>query len=174
MISSPPPLLPAADRSLQRALQVARIDGWGVAGFSALCGLAALVQAQWTALGWCALAGGCGLLELHGRRRLRQSRPVGTVWLVNSQCLLLAVIWAYLWSRWQHFDPDAFWAQMPELARVKLNNDMRAAGLDPDYDRPALLLLMNQLVCVVAAAVSLLYQGGLGIYYAVKARLPAA
>lgn len=165
--SSPPPL-PAEVR--QRMTGVARTNGLCVLLFAGLSLAAAALAGYWDLVGWSALALLAGGLEWRGQAALRQGDPQGLVGMIGAQFLLLAVIWAYAWLRWRNFDPDAYWAQIPTFAQELLLQRMRSEGLDPDLDRPILLLLSNALTCICLAAVSLVYQGGLAAYYAVKSR----
>lgn len=159
----PPPLPPPAP--LRRVLAIARADGWSIVIVAGAGTLITLAQGA----GWAATAGLlvllAGLGELHGRRLLLQGRPVGVRWLAGAQLFLLAVILAYAWGRWRFFDAKAFWQELPALVQTQIDGQLLAAGLIPDLDRPLLLRLTNNLVCLVLAVVSLFYQGGLALYY---------
>lgn len=159
-----PPELP--EKVLRRVLAISRGDGWSIVIVASLGGLVSLVQGGWfgAAAGLLVALGGAG--ELHGRRLLLRGKIAGTGWLIGAQLFLLVVICLYAWCRWRYFDPVALWAELPNLARAELTRQMVAAGLDPEFDRPLLLQLMNLLVCAILACVTLLYQGGLALYYA--------
>lgn len=164
-----PPPLPLSP--LRRLLAIARVDGWSIVIVAGAGTLVAIAQTSWLA----AIAGSlillAGLGELHGRRALLAGRPVGLRWLVGSQLFLLAIIWVYAWCRWRFFDPTAMWAELPALAQTQIDRQLLAAGLVPEFDRPLLLQMMNGLVCLVLAIVSLFYQGGLAAYYATRRRM---
>lgn len=170
-MSAPPPVLP--DRALHRVLAIARVDGWSIVIVAALGGLYSLVTGGWLAAGTAALVVLAGWGELHGRRILQNGEVHGLRWLIGAQLALLAVIWAYAWCRWWFFDPAAMWAELPGLAQAEIDRQLLAAGLIPELDRPLLLTMMNALVCVLLAAITLLYQGGLALYYTLKRRTVA-
>ena len=165
--STPPPL---PDDVRRRMTGVARANGLGVVVVAGLSLGAAMLAGYWDLVGWSALAVLAGGLELRGQHALRQGDPQGLVGLIGAQFLLLVVIWAYAWLRWRNFDPDTYWAQIPSYAQELLLQRMRSEGLDPELDRPLLLMLSNLLTCICLAAVSFVYQGGLAAYYAVKSR----
>lgn len=161
---SAPPVLPG--KTLQRVLAIARADGWSIAIVAGLSSLVSLVQGAWFSAAAGILATLAGLAELHGRSRLLQREPRGLSWLVGAQLGLLVVVWIYAWARWRFFDPEALWTELPTLARTLISHRMTTAGLDPELDRALFLGVMNALVCLILAGVTLLYQGGLALYYA--------
>jgi hypothetical protein len=165
-MSVAPPVLP--EKALHRVRAIARADGWSIVIIAALGGLVSLLQGGWIATAAALLVVLAGTGELHGRRLLLRRKSSGCVWLIAAQLFLLAVIWAYAWWRWRYFDPATLWAELPGFAQAKLDRDLLAAGLDPEFDRPLLLDLMNTLTCAILALVSLVYQGGLACYYAAQ------
>lgn len=130
----------------------------------------AAAQGQWALAGWAALAVLAGLLEWFGQRSLRDGEMRGLTAMVSSQVALLAVIWVYAWFRWRQFDADAYWNQFPAFAQELLTRRMIAQGLDPQYDRPLLMMVTNILVCAMLALVALFYQGGVAGWYLTRAR----
>jgi hypothetical protein len=157
-------------KALTRVLLISAIDGWSVVALSALGTLLALAVGEYIV----ALAGllimAAGLLELHGRRRLQLREASGMRLLVWAQLFLLGAIWTYAWYRWRFFDADALWRSLPELAQVRLDTQLAIAGLDPAADRAAVLEMMNFHICVLLAFLTLLFQGGLVLYY--RSRTP--
>lgn len=168
MGESEPPLLSAAP--FQRAASVSRANGWSIAGFAGICALVSLAQLDWTGAAWSVLAAACGAWELRGQARLRRGDTGGFRAMIGSQFALIAVIWAYAFLRWRNFSPDAFWNELPGLARSSLDAQFQAAGIDPTFDRPYFLKLLNLLLCLCLGLVTLIYQGGLAIYYAARER----
>lgn len=164
---APPPL---PEHSLRRVLAIARGDGWSIVIVAGLGGIWATVQSGWIEAAAALLVVLAGAGELHGRRLLLNGAPRGLRWLIGAQLGLLVVVWIYAWWRWRFFDPAAFWAELPAFVRATLDRQMLAAGLEPSLDRPFLLQLMNVLTCALLAFLTLLYQGGLAAYYALKRR----
>jgi hypothetical protein len=154
----------------KHVLLISAIDGWSVIAIAALGTLLALAVGEY----FVALAGllilAAGLLELHGRRRLQLREASGMRLLVWAQLLLLGAIWTYAWYRWRFFDAAALWRSLPELVQVRLDTQLAIAGLDPAADRAAVLEMMNFHICVLLAFLTLLFQGGLVLYY--RSRTP--
>jgi hypothetical protein len=158
-----PPVLP--EKTLQRVLAIARVDGWSIVIVAALSGLVTLLQGGWFGAATALLIVLAGAGELRGRHLLLRREMSGVNWLVGAQLFLLVVIWIYAWYRWRYFDPAAIWSELPAFVRTELDRQMLVAGLDPALDRPPLLRMMNVLVCAILAFVTLIYQGGLALYY---------
>ncbi|HYC69671.1 MAG TPA: hypothetical protein VEB66_00590 [Opitutaceae bacterium] len=163
----PPPL---AAGPLARVTALSRGNSLSVALFAGLCVAYAALRLQWAAAGWALLALAAGLLEYQGQRAVRAGRARGLRAMVGAQLLLLGVIWAYAWLRVRNFDPEAYWQQFPAFAQELLAQRMRDEGLDPELDRALLMMVTNFLVCAGLALVALVYQGGLAVYYLMKAR----
>lgn len=163
-----PPRLPGA--SIARVTGVSRANSASIAAVAGLSAVVALFQGHWSSAGWASAAVAAAALEWHGQRRLGSGEKRGLAAMIAAQFALLALIWAYAWLRWRHFDADAFWNELPGIARRLLEQRMLASGLDPVWDRPLLMRAMNLMVCAGLALTALLYQGGLAVYYARKAR----
>lgn len=169
----PPPIIPTETvaRALRSVVTVSRANAWSVAGFGALCAVVALVRRDAVTAAWTLPVIASGMWELRGAWRLQAGDPRGLRHMIRAQFLLLGVIWLYAWMRLQHFDAAAFWAALPGFVQDKVNADLLAAGLDPEFDRAPVLHLTNLLVCVILALVTLAYQGGLVAYYVIKGRV---
>jgi hypothetical protein len=147
MKSSRPP-----EEVLRRVLKTSRLNGWSVAIFAGLCSLVSL------ALG--------GALEVRGHRLLKRRDADGMKWLVRSQFVVLGVIWSYAATRLVSFDQ--------EIVRELVSADMRASlnelGLTTEDILPLVRRFFYLLYGSVMAA-TLIYQGGLALYY--RRRTPA-
>ncbi len=161
--SPAPPVLPAV--RLERVVRFARTDAIGVF----VCAGAGLVLAApsgaWAFASFAVLALVGGFMEWHGQERLREGQVEGMQWLIGAQLCLFTVIVGYAAWRWRYFDPAAYWAEIPELGRSQLEEQMRASGLDPAADRDLLLRTMNALVCFFLIGIGTLYQGGVALWY---------
>lgn len=153
-----PPPLPSD--VLARVHRLARADGrmlLVIAGVFAV--ISALGAQKIGALTGC-LAAGAGVLELHGASLLRQGNPRGMTWLVRSQLALLMVILGYVVARWLSFDA--------ELMRSMITPDMlatfKAAGMGEEGIIP-MVKVVYQFMYGAVALVSLVYQGGMALYY---------
>lgn len=154
---APPPL---PHEVLNRVLRVAHIDGrlllfiaGGFALISAWAGdhIGAIV-------GCC--AAGAGAWELHGVGRLRSHAVNGVSDLIGSQILLLGVIFAYVAYQLSHFDSGGILAAVTPELKERFNE----LGIGSDQYLP-LLKQSYYIGYIVVALVSLVYQGGLALFY---------
>lgn len=150
-----PPLLPEV--TLARVYRLARVDGTGVlvvAGFFAFVSagsgdyLGAMVGL---------LVAGAGALELHGAALLRQAEERGITWLVGSQFFLLLSILGYCGVRLLHLELPP----VPDELRPVLETSAAQIGLGVEE----YLERVYRLGLWTVALVSLLYQGGMMLYY---------
>ncbi len=167
-MSKPPPL-PA--EVLARVLRISGIDGYTLVFIAGGFGLISASCRDWLGAATGALAAGAGLIELHGRRRLRAGDSGGVGWLVRSQWVLLTVILAYVAYQLRYFDaPELLTAVEKNLATFQ-----RRLGIEPtsiahtfDLTQPQLRELATQtvhLAYIVVGVSSILFQGGLALYY---------
>jgi hypothetical protein len=150
-----PPLLP--EETLARVYRLARFDGMGVlmiAGFFA-CIAAAAGDVLGAIVGL--LVAGAGALELHGATLLRQGQERGITWLVGSQLFLLVSILAYCGARMLTLELPP----IPDDLRPMIEASAAQAGLKVEE----YLKLVYRLGLWIVASVSILYQGGMTLYY---------
>lgn len=149
-----------AQRTLQWITGLSRMNGWSVVILAGLGGLLALVLGDWLSIGLAGLVGWFGWLEVKGSRMLKQCDPAGMKWLVRSQMLLLALILAYCASRLGSYDAEG--------ALANLTPDMEAALKEAGLNRADIAPLVHQMflaLYISVAVASILYQGGLALYY---------
>ena len=151
----PPPLLPA--ETLARVLRLARVDGMGVMAFAGLFAVLAATGGDTFGAIVGLLVAAAGAIELHGAALLRAGEPRGMGWLVGSQAYLLLAVLAYCGIRLTSLDlppiPDGMQAMVEESAAQ--------AGLSvPDYLRTVYRLSYG-----LIAFATVIYQGGMTIYY---------
>lgn len=150
-----PPLLP--EQILARTLRVAAIDGGSVLLVASLFAILAAAGGQ-AAIASFGLAGAAaGAIELHGASLLRHGYQRGMRFLIGSQPLLLLTILGYCAWRLQHVEIPP----IPEWARdsLQLSADQLQLSVD-DY-----LRLVYRLTYWGLAFVSVLFQGGMTLYY---------
>jgi hypothetical protein len=150
-----PPLLP--EEVLLRVLRLARLDGMSlllVAGAFAL--LSALAHDFVGASVGLLVAGG-GALELHGHSLLQHHEARGINWLVGSQLVALVSILVYCAVRLTHVELPP----IPDEIRSLLELDARQVGMSLDR----FVLVSYRLAYETVAVVSILYQGGMTVYY---------
>jgi len=167
-MSKPPPL-PA--EVLARVLRVSGIDGFTLVFIAGGFGLISASYSDLLGAATGALAAGAGLIELHGRRRLRAGDCGGVGWLVRSQLVLLTVILLYIVYQLRTFDAQSLITSVEKL----LATAQHTFGLEPtslanmfELTPQQLKELTTQTICVsyIATGVaSFLIQGGLALYY---------
>jgi hypothetical protein len=154
------------EKKRRRVALVAAINGWQVGIVGVLCLLCSFlffsVEGILIGLAFAASA----FMELSGRRCLKQNRPEARRWLVRSQLFLMAVIILYAGYHILLFDPQALISQinqaiteLPPASRTQLSMvvDMKTVER---YVVLGLRILYPALI-----AVTVLYQGGLWLYY---------
>jgi hypothetical protein len=160
--------------------RIAVLDGGVLVFIAGGFALLSASQRDWLGAGVGGLAAGAGLLELHGRQRLRAGEMRGVRWLVRSQLVLLAVILLYVAYQFCFFDPGPLLAK----SEAALASTERSLDLDAISFANLLGVPRNQLVplakhaarvaYVVIGLGSILCQGGLAFYYHRRERPIAA
>ena len=154
------------EKTLKRVLAISRFNGWSVIIIAGLGILLTLLLGD--LLGTCigALAVLSGWMEVRGHKILKRRDPSGMKWLVRSQMLLLAVVLAYCASRLGSFDADT--------AMGNLTPDMEAVLKESGLERGDILPLVRMAFLttyLTVAAVCLIYQGGMALYYRSRTRI---
>ncbi len=174
---TPPPPTPA-QKTLRRVQTVAYVDGWGVVAVAGLSLLLTLATGQLMGLFVSAFVLLGGVIELRGRRALLRRDPDGVRLLVRAQLIILAVILVYCLRCILSFDtgylrdqvlPEANQALQAMLG-VSLNDLLGESGLTT-ADLVPLVRQAFMLTYAAVAVTSLLYQGGLALYYRRRADL---
>jgi hypothetical protein len=145
---------------LRRVLKTSRLNGWSVAIFAGLCSLvsAAFGDPVGASIGLLVALG--GLLEVRGHRLLQRRDADGLRWLVRSQLMVLGVIWTYAVTRLMSFDEG--------LVRELVTPDMRATLNELGVSMEDILPLVRRFFYLLYGSVmaaTLIYQGGLALYY---------
>lgn len=138
-------------------MRVARFDGLSVLGVAGAFALVSAASRDVSGAIIGLLVAAAGAIELHGVTLLRAGRGRGMGWLISSQLYLMAILLAYAAIRLARPDISTIRA----VVTVELAEQIRQAGMSVDE----FLLEFLRLVYVGVAAVTLLYQGGMTIYY---------
>ena len=143
-----------------RVLRLSKINGWSVAIIS---GLGALVSLLFGDLFGCAIGALVlwgGITEIKGNHKLRRKDIDGMRLLVWAQLMVLGVIWVYAASSLGSFDAEfALSNQTPEMQQI-----LTDAGVDT-AELTTLIRLIFYVFYGVVMVVTLIYQGGLALYY---------
>jgi len=150
-----PPLLPA--ETLRRVVRTAKFDGTGILVISGAFALASASVHDVTGAEVGLLVAAAGAMELHGAGLIRNGERRGTDWLVASQLFLLAIILGYVGWRLQRMDIAPM--------RALLTGEQRGAILNAGLTVDDFLRLVYRATYGIFGAASLLYQGGLSLYY---------
>jgi len=162
---------PAPGDVLRRVLRLSRVNGWSVAIFAGLCSGVSLVFGDLVGciVGLLVTLGGA--LEVAGHRRLTRRDANGMTLLVRSQLLVLGVIWAYALPRLLSFDAGYLETEaIPNLRQMlaasgaDLDALLAQSGLDVHQVVPLVHLFFVALYGSVMLT-TLIYQGGLALYY---------
>ncbi len=149
-----------AEKSLRRVLLIAAIDGWSIAVIAGLCTLISLLFGEWIGVSIGAVITAAGVIELRGRTRLLHGDPTGLNWLIRAQVLILAIVWLYSFRNLLSYDEAAMMAEITPEMRDMLNQ----AGIALS-DIQALMKPVYYSLYLTVIAVTLLFQGGLALYY---------
>lgn len=153
-MKGPPPL---PEEIFQRVLRLARFDGWSMLIVAALFALLAALSGDRIGAAVGVLIAGVGLLELHGVTLLRHSDPRGLRWLVGSQFALMACVLGYCALRLAY----------PELThlRAAVTDEMKTQLEVIGWSVDQFLVLVYRLTYYAVALATVLYQGGMALYY---------
>lgn len=160
------PELTPQEKALKRVLAISRLDGWSVIIFAVLGTLVTLVIGDFSGLGVGLLVAIAGWTEIVGHKKLKRRDVDGMKLLVRSQLLLLTVILVYCASRLGSFDGEA--------AMGNLTPDMEAILNEAGLARADVLPLVRIAFFATYGGVAfgtLLYQGGMTLYYRSKIQL---
>jgi hypothetical protein len=150
---------------LRRVLKFSRLNGWSVVVFAGLSTLGALALGDPMGIAVSLLVTLGGALEVHGYRLLKRGQVDGLRWLIRSQLMVLGVIWAYAGTRLVSFDEGT--------VREAFTSEMRSALSDLGLTFDDILPLVRRTFHLLyggVLAVTLLYQGGLALYYRRRGR----
>ncbi len=150
-----PPLLPS--EILRRVLRVARFDGISVLGIAGAFALLSGASRDIPGAAIGLLVAAAGAIELHGAGLLKAGDARGTGWLIGSQFYLMSVLLGYAALR----------LARPEIAPIRaivtseLAEQIQLAGMTVDQ----FLLEFVRMVYIGVAVATVLYQGGMALYY---------
>lgn len=148
-----PPLLPI--EAYRRVLRLARANGTSVLFGGGLFALLLASGGDRVGTLVSLLVAGSGAMELHGANLLARAGSGGIRWLFASQAFLMIVMVGYIAFAMRHLGASTI------------------ADAVPTAELQALNLTKNQLCAMfyfTCALATVLYQGGMMIYYAVRRR----
>ena len=159
------------DKVLRQVLWVSGLNGWSVALFAGVCALGALPFGDLVSCVVAVLVMVGGIMEIRGHRQLRRRDPDGMRLLVRSQLVVLGVIWVYAVPRLLSFDA----AYVQDQVIPNLRDNLAALGMSMDeflqevgLDQKQIVPLVHRVFVALYGTVmfvTLLYQGGLALFY---------
>jgi hypothetical protein len=150
-----PPLLP--DEALRRVLRTAHLDGMGILVISGAFALASAASRDRSGMIVGLLVAAAGAIELHGGSLLRRGERGGVYWLIGSQIYLLAVLLSYVTMRLTHIDVG--------MVKGLLPDDVKKQILDTGMTVDEFLRMGYGFLYRLVGGLSILYQGGMALYY---------
>ena len=163
------PELTREEKALKRVLSLSRLNGWVAVIIAALGILVTLAMGDFSGVAVGLLIGTAGQMEIRGHNSLKRGNPDGMRLLVRSQVLMLAVILAYCALRLGSFDDGTVTSNLtPDMESL-----LKEAGLDQAELLPMVRTAFYAGYGAFAFA-TLVYQGGMALYYRSKIPLVAA
>ena len=157
------------EQIVQRILRISVINGWCVTVAAGLGALVSLAMMDPIAGLTGAMVAVGGITELRGRKALLRGDATGMRKLFLAQLIVLAMIWTYAVTQLLTFDATALVAALPEEIFAMIEE----AGLDSDTLRRMIRIIHTATYGVLILA-TLIYQGGLALYYRHRTPLVAA
>lgn len=155
-----------AEKTLKRVLIISLLDGWSVMIIAALGILITLIMGDYSGVLVGLLIGAAGWMELRGRKLLIRRDPAGMKSLARSQMFLLAVILVYCVTRLGSFDETTVMGNLtPDMEAL-----LKESGIQKADVLPLVRLTFYSAYGAVALG-TVLYQGGMTLYYRAKTKL---
>jgi hypothetical protein len=152
-------------KQLRRVLRISKINAWSVTIISG--GFAVLNLIGMSLVGVLVGGGvaGAGLMEMRGHRRLEAGQSGARQWMVFSQAWLVLCVLAYCGWRLAALDPADPFAMLGDT--TGLNQLVAIAGISTE-ELGGLFIQIYTYTYGAVAALTLVFQGGLGLYYWVR------
>lgn len=145
---------------VNRILRISAINGWCVTVAAGLGALVSLAMTDPIAGITGAMVAAGGIMELRGRKALLRRDATGMRKLFLAQLIVLAMIWTYAVTQLLTFDAATLVAALPEEIFAVVAD----AGIDSETLRRMITIIHTATYGVLILA-TLIYQGGLAIYY---------
>ncbi|MGD1030126.1 MAG: hypothetical protein ABSA05_03210 [Opitutaceae bacterium] len=167
-----PPLLPS--EVLRRVLRTARLDGTIVLVLSGAFAVIAAAAHDVIGAGTGIAIAAAGAMELHGTGLLRRFEEKGMRWLIASQLFLMACILAYV-SLWLNQVPiEQIKASIRSLYTPDQLAQLRSMTRDSNLTPDEALRQLKSFFCDAVVIGTVIYQGGMSIYYSRRRAAVAA
>jgi hypothetical protein len=161
---------PSPADTLRRAIKIARFNGLCVVLVVAcLCALVALAMGDIVSTVVCLLVAASGWIEWRGAKLLQRGDERGIKWLVRSQLYLLTIILLYILTRMLSYDSDfgnlrSNIEELDQMGGIDVDAMLQNLGLTMQ-DALRLVRIAFYTIYGIFALVTVLYQGGLALYY---------
>jgi hypothetical protein len=162
-MTSIPPLLP--EEILARVIRLARSNGLSILLVAALAAILEATQHDVFGAIIGLLAAGAGAMEIHGTSLLRWGDRRGMRWLIQAELFLLAVILGYCAIRLTIVDLTEIRAAFHAGLEFPSMREKWAEAQQMGLTEGEYLHAVYQLTYLLLSIATLLYQGGMTIYY---------
>jgi hypothetical protein len=146
-------------------VRAARFDGTSVLVLSGLFALIAAAAHDTTGAGAGVAIAAAGAMELHGAGLLRSFDERGMRWLLASQMFLMALILAYALYRLNHASVADTKAAFKGLYTAEQIDQLRSAADAANLTPDDAIRLFNSVLWGAVGAGTVVYQGGMSLYY---------
>ncbi|MGA3006341.1 MAG: hypothetical protein ABSE59_00470 [Opitutaceae bacterium] len=146
---------------LRRVIKVAKVNGMVfVFPVSCLCALVALVMGDLLSVFFGLCVAAAGWSEWQGAKLLQRGEARGINWLVRSQVYLMGLILLYALTQMAKYDAD----YEQSLVSPEMNQLLQQAGTSSQEILPLVRMAFYGMYGTLAV-VTVLYQGGLALFY---------
>jgi hypothetical protein len=152
-------------KALKRILLLSRLNAYSIVVIAGSFGLLCVVLFEPTGIVVGAAVTAAGLMEIRGHRRLRAGVLGARAWMAGSQAWLVGCVLIYCAWRLLAFDPEDPLAVLgdAEMLRTTASLAMVPPGMLED-----LVTTVYTLTYKLVAVLTVVFQGGLALYYWVK------
>jgi hypothetical protein len=162
-LSKAPPLLPS--ETLRRVLRTARMNGTVTLAIAGTFALISASDHDFTGTGIGLAIAAAGAMELHGLTVINHRDERGVSWLIWSQVLLMALVLGYAYFKISHPPLDELKASFNTLYTPEKLAELKAAEDQLGLTHDQALKLLNTFSWALIASITLIYQGGMMLYY---------
>ena len=163
ILSKAPPLLPS--ETLSRVVRTARMNGTVTLAIAGTFALISASDHDFSGTGIGIAIAAAGAMELHGITVIHNRDERGVSWLIWSQFILMALVLGYAYFRITHPPLEDLKASFNALYSPEKLAELKSAEDQLGLPNDQALKLLNSFSWGLIAFVTLLYQGGMMLYY---------
>ncbi len=153
------------EKQIRRVLRISKFNAWTV---TVISGLFAVLSLFGMSLPGVLVGGGvvaAGLMEMRGHRRLEAGEPGARDWMAFSQVWLILCVLIYCGWRLAALDPEDPFALLGDSSSLVQLVEIAGISLE---ELGELFVQIYTYTYGAVAALTVVFQGGLGLYYWVR------